>query len=233
MVELVYFTVLLIGILHGLEPGHGWPIAMLYASTRPHPLTRAFVSSSIISIAHLVSSIAVVAAYVILRAFLEFSVPYINIIAGIALTILAIRFFIEKPKGELEENHGHLHDDFEGGKHIHEHSHHDIGIHTHKHKHAKKLFLSLTGIAVFALILGFAHEEEFALLALAVAGIDPLTLMLTYAAAVMMALISVTLMAVKVYSKIEEKVKKYEGLIPKISGMILLVTAVSFFLNLR
>jgi len=233
MVEPAYFAVALIGMLHGLEPGHGWPVAMLYASTRPHPLTRALVSSSIISIAHLVSSIAVVAAYVILSTFLEFSIPYINIIAGIALTILAIRFFVEKPKGELKENHGHLHDDFEGGKHVHEHSHRDIGVHTHKHKHAKKLFLSLIGIAVFALILGFAHEEEFALLALAVAGIDPLTLMLTYATAVMIALIGVTLMAVKAYLKMEEKVKKYEGLIPKISGMILLVTAMTFFLNLR
>jgi len=233
MVEPAYFAVALIGILHGLEPGHGWPIAMLYAGTRPQPLTRAFVSSLIISLAHLVSSIAVVAAYMMLSAFLEFSVPYINIIAGAALAILATKLFIEKPKGALEENHGHLHDDFDGGKHIHEHSHHDIGIHTHKHKHAKKLFLSLTGIAVFAFILGFAHEEEFTLLAFAVAGIDPLTLMLTYATAVMMALIGITLMAVKVYSKMEEKVKKYEGLIPKISGMILLITAVSFFLNLR
>ncbi|MCP8321344.1 MAG: hypothetical protein H3Z52_10465 [archaeon] len=65
------------------------------------------------------------------------------------------------------------------------------------------------------------------------AGIDPLTLMLTYATAVMIALIGVTLMAVKAYLKMEEKVKKYEGLIPKISGMILLVTAMTFFLNLR
>jgi cytochrome c biogenesis protein CcdA len=180
-----------------------------------------------------VSSIAVVAAYTILNAFLGFSLPYINIIAGIALIILAVRFFIEKPKDEFGENHGHLHDDFEGGEHIHEHSHHDIGIHTHKHKHARKLFLSLTGVAVFAFVLGFAHEEEFVLLAFAVAGIDPLPLMLTYAAAVMMALIGITLMTVKVYSKMEEKMKKYENLIPKISGMILLVTAVSFFLNLR
>ncbi|MCP8315539.1 MAG: nickel/cobalt transporter [archaeon] len=233
MVEPAYFAVALIGMLHGLEPGHGWPVAMLYASTRPHPLTRALVSSSIISIAHLVSSIAVVAAYVILSTFLEFSIPYINIIAGIALTILAIRFFVEKPKGELKENHGHLHDDFEGGKHVHEHSHRDIGVHTHKHKHVKKLFLSLTGITVFAFILGFAHEEEFALLALAAAGIDPLTMMLTYAAAVMLALIGVTLMAVKAYSKMKEKVKKYERLIPKISGLILLATAMNFFLSLK
>ena len=233
MVELAYSAVALIGILHGLEPGHGWPVAMLYAGSRPHPLTRAFVSSWIISMAHLVSSIAVVAAYAVLKAFLGFSTPYINVLAGIALTILGVRFFVEKRKDELEENHGHLHDGFEGGKHTHEHSHDDVGLHTHKHKHAKKVFLSLTGIAVFAFILGFAHEEEFALLALAVGGVDPLALMLTYAAAVTAALIVTTLIAVKAYSKMEEKMKRYEGLIPKISGMILLVTAVSFFLNLR
>jgi len=233
MVDPAYIAVVSIGILHGIEPGHGWPIAMVYASSRPHPLTRAFVASWIISIGHLASSIAVVAAYGILSTFLRTSIPYINILAGIALTVLAIRFLVEKPKGELKENHGHLHDDFKGGKHIHEHLHPDIGTHIHKHKHVKKLFLSLTGIASFAFILGFAHEEEFALLTLAVAGIDPLTLMLTYATVVMAGLIGVTLIAVKAYSKIEEKVKKYEGLIPKISGMILLATAMSFLLGLR
>jgi hypothetical protein len=31
----------------------------------------------------------------------------------------------------------------------------------------------------------------------------------------------------------EEKLKKYEGLIPKLSGVILLATAILFFLNLR
>lgn len=233
MIEPVYFAVAFIGVLHGLEPGHGWPIAMLYAGSRPHPLTRAFVSSLIISVAHLVSSIAVVAAFVIVSTFLGFSLPYINIVAGIALTILAIRFLIEKPKNEINENHGHLHDDFDGGKHFHKHSHLDIGIHGHTHKHSKRRFLSLTGIAVFALILGFAHEEEFALLALAVGGIDPLALMLTYATAVMIALIGVTLVATKVYSKMDEKVKKYENLIPKISGVILLLTAIIFFLDIR
>jgi hypothetical protein len=95
------------------------------------------------------------------------------------------------------------------------------------------MFLSLTGIAVFALVLGFVHEEEFALLAFAVGGVDPLRLMLIYAGAVMSALIAVTLLAVKVYSHMEEKLREYEGLIPRISGLILLVTAATFFLNLR
>jgi hypothetical protein len=233
MVETAYVAVALIGALHGLEPSHGWPIAMLYASPRSHPLTRAFVSSWIIAAAHLVSSLAVVAAYVILQSVLQFSIPYIDIIAGLALVVLAVRFFIEKPRTSLEENHGHMHDNFDGGYHVHEHDHPDVGVHNHRHKHSKKMFLSQTGIAVFALVLGFVHEEEFALLALAVGGVDPLRLMLTYAGAVMGALIAVTLLAVKVYSQMEEKLRKYEGVIPKISGLILLVTAGTFFLNLR
>lgn len=206
---------------------------MLYASRRTHLLTSALVSSLIISTAHLVSSIAVVAAYAVLSTLLEFSIPYINIIAGAALVILAVRFFMEKPKDEAEENHGHLHDDFQEGEHAHPHFHHDTAAHTHMHRHVKKLFLSLTGLAVFAFILGFAHEEEFALLAFAVGGIEPLSLMLAYAAAVMAALIGVTLVAVKAYAKFEEEMKKYEWLIPKISGMILLIMAVAFLLNLR
>jgi len=233
MIEPIYFAVVFIGILHGLEPGHGWPIAMLYAGTHPHPLTRAFISSLIISIAHLASSIAVVTAFVMMSTFLQFSIPYVNIIAGIALTILAIRFFIEKPKDGIKKNQWNLQDDFNGRNYLQEHSHHAIGIHTHKHKKAKNTFLSLKSIAVFSLVLGIAHEETFALLTLAVGGIDPLTLMLTYGAAITVSLIGVTLITVKVYSKMEEKVRKYEGLIPKISGMILLLTAIFFFLDLR
>jgi len=233
MIEPAYFAVAFIGLLHGLEPGHGWPVAMLYASSRPHPLTKAFVSSWVISMAHLVSSLAVVAAYIVVKAILAFSIPYINIIAGIALVVLAVRFLLEKPKSSLEENHGHLHETFDGGEHIHGHEHLGGVVHSHKHKHPKRVFLSLAGIAGFALILGFAHEEEFALLALAVAGIDPLALMLTYALAVMIALIGVTVLAVKAYKQMEERLRKYEGLIPKISGIILLVTAMTFLLGLR
>jgi len=233
MIDPVYFAVAFIGLLHGLEPGHGWPVAMLYASSRPRPLTRAFVSGWVISMAHLASSLAVVVVYLILKAVLAFSIPYINIIAGIALVVLAVRFLLESPKGALEENHGHLHEAFDGGEHIHTHEHPCVAVHCHKHKHLKKVFLSLAGVAGFALILGFAHEEEFALLALVVAGIDPLVLMLTYAFAVMAALIGVSVIAVKAYKQMEERLRKYEGLIPKISGIILLVTAMTFILGLR
>ena len=233
MIEAAYLAVASIGLLHGLEPGHGWPVAMLFASGRPHPLTRAFLSGWVISMAHLVSSIAVVAVYVVLNAVFSFSIPYVNIIAGSALVVLAVRFLMEKPKTDLGQNHGHLHDDFEGGEHSHPHTHRDGPVHVHKHKHTRKVFLSLASIAGFALILGFAHEEEFALLALAVGGVHPLILMLTYAAAVMAALIGISVLSVIAYSQVQSRLKKYEHLIPKVSGLILLLTAATFFLGLR
>jgi len=100
---------------------------------------------------------------------------------------------------ELETQHDHLHDNPEEVEHEHEHKHLDSVRHTHRHKHSRRTILSLSGIATFAFLLGFAHEEEFALLTLAVGGIDPLMLMLLYAASVTFALIGVTLLCVKAY----------------------------------
>jgi len=176
---------------------------------------------------------AVVAAYVILKAVFSFSIPYVNIIAGGALVFLAVRFLMETPKTDLEENHGHLHDDFEGRQHSHPHTHSDGSVHIHGHKHSKRVFLSLASIGGFALILGFAHEEEFALLALAVGGVDPLILMVTYALAVMAALIGISVFSVIAYSQVQSRLEKYEYLIPKVTGLILLLTAATFLLGLR
>ena len=232
MVETAFLAVALIGLLHGLEPGHGWPVAMLYATRSSRPLLKGLVSSWIISAFHLISSVAVVAAYVLLKSYVGFSLPYVNYVAGGALLILAARFLLEKPKDELEDQHGHTHDRFEG-KHEHEHEHPGGVRHTHGHKHARKVYLTLWSIAIFAFILGFAHEEEFALLALAVGGIDPLLLMLTYASAVTVGLIGITLAAVRIYKQLEPRLKKYEHLVPKVSGVILALMAISFLLGLR
>lgn len=232
MVEGAFLAVAVVGLLHGLEPGHGWPIAAIYATRSSRPLLRGFVSSWMISAFHLVSSIAVVVAYIILESYVGFSLPYVNYIAGGALLILAGKFFFEKPKDELKDQHGHIHEGFEG-KHEHEHEHLGGIKHAHRHRHAKKVFLTLWSIATIAFVLGFAHEEEFALLALAVGGVDPLILMLTYASAVMVGLVGITMTAVRVYQELEPRLKKYQHLIPKLSGVILLITAVGFLLGLR
>ena len=65
---------------------------------------------------------------------------------------------------------------------------------------------SLIAIAGFALVLGFAHEEEFVILSLAVGGLSPVLLMIAYASAVSASLIAVTVLGVKVYERIQNKV---------------------------
>jgi len=83
-----------------------------------------------------------------------------------------------------------------------------------------------------AFVLGFAHEEEFALLALAVGGINPLMLMISYATSVTLALIGITLLSIKAYESVQPKIKRYEKYIPKISALILLIMAIALILNL-
>lgn len=92
--------------------------------------------------------------------------------------------------------------------------------------------MSLLEIATFAFFLGFAHEEEFMLLALAVGGINPLMLMLSYAASATFALIGVTLLSVKAYETVHLKIRRYEKYIPKASALILLLMAIALILNL-
>ena len=232
MVESAYLAVALIGLLHGFEPGHGWPIATMYSTRLPRPLLRGLVSSWVISVFHMISSIAIIVPFVFLKLYLNYTLPYVNYIAGIALIIISLKLLTEKTGGEAKDQHGHIHEDFQG-VHEHEHAHEDKLKHSHKHKHAKRIFLTLSSIAIFALILGFAHEEEFVLLSLAVAGIDPLLLMITYSFAVMASLIGVTLIAIQAYKAFEARIKKYEHLVPKVSGLVLLVMGMSFILGLR
>jgi len=232
MIEAAFLAVSLIGLLHGLEPGHGWPIAVFYSIRSRRPVLSALLSSSVISFFHLVSSVAVVGAYVFLKVFLNFTLPYVNYLAGGVLVLLSVRFLMEK-SDSASENHEHFHEDFGPGEHNHEHAHASLGKHEHLHKHTRKLILSIYGIAVFALVLGFAHEEEFALLALAMGGIDPLALMLVYASAVTTGLVAITLISVKLFKRFEDRFRRYERRLPRVSGLILLAVAASFFLGLR
>lgn len=232
MLDPSYIAVMTIGLLHGLGPGHGWPVAFLYSARTRRPLFYGFVSSFIISLFHFISSIAVVAAYILLSYFVNVSTPLMKYGAAVVLIILAYRFFREDVKDEFEKQHGHIHETLKKIEHEHEHEHPGQGRHAHWHKHAKRVALSLWGIATFAFVLGFAHEEEFALLALAVGGINPLMLMISYAISVTVALMGITLMSVKAYKSLQPKIKRYEKYIPKITALTLLIMAVAFILGL-
>ena len=220
----VYIGVVSLGLLHGFEPGHGWPMAVLYSMKKRNAVASATLSSSIIGIGHLASSIAVVVAYVLLQKWLNFEAPWMKYVAAALLLVLAFKLFREKV-GNLERQHGHTHPSNPEIEHEHEHEHPRQGKHTHKHKHRAAVALSLLGLASFAFILGFAHEEEIALLALVAGGLNAWVLMVAYGVAVLLGLIVATIAGVKLYKQFQPKLSRYEKYIPKISAVLLVVMA--------
>ncbi len=219
-----YIGVVMIGLLHGFEPGHGWPVAVLYSMRKRNAVASATLSSSIIGIGHLASSIAVVVAYVLLQKWLNFEAPWIKYVAAALLLVLAFKLFREKVD-DLERQHGHNHIGNPEIEHEHEHEHSGQGRHTHKHKHRAAVALSLLSLASFAFILGFAHEEEIALLALVAGGLNAWILMVAYGVSVLLGLIVATIVGVKVYKQFQTKLARYEKYIPKISAGLLVVMA--------
>jgi len=220
-----YVGVVVLGLLHGFEPGHGWPMAVLYSMKKRNAIGSATLSSSIIGIGHLASSIAVVVAYVLLQKWLNFEAPWLKYIAAALLLFLAFKLFREKID-DLERQHGHNHPGNPEIEHEHEHEHPGQGKHTHKHKHKAAVALSLLGLVSFAFILGFAHEEEIALLALVAGGLNPWILMVAYGVAVLLGLIVVTIAGVKLYKQFQAKLSRFEKYIPKIGAGLLVVMAI-------
>jgi ABC-type nickel/cobalt efflux system permease component RcnA len=221
-----YIGVLMIGLLHGFEPGHGWPMAVLYSMRKRNVVASATLSSSIIGIGHLASSIAVVVAYVLLQKWLDFEAPWIKYVAAALLLFLAFKLFREKVD-DLERQHGHSHPGNPEVEHEHEHEHPRQGWHTHKHKHKAAVVLSILGLASFAFILGFAHEEEIALLALVASGLNAWVLMVAYGVSVLLGLMAATIIGVKAYKQFQPKLARYEKYVPKISAGLLVVMAVA------
>jgi len=220
-----YVGVVLLGLLHGFEPGHGWPVAVLYSMRRKNAVASATLSSFVIGMGHLVSSIAVVVAYVLLQRWLDFEAPWIKYVAAALLLLLAFKLFREKVD-DLERQHGHNHPGNPEIEHEHEHEHPGQGKHTHKHNHKAAVALSLLGLASFAFILGFAHEEEIALLALVAGGLNAWVLMVSYGVAVLLGLIVATIAGVKLYKQFQPKLSRYEKYIPKIGAGLLVIMAV-------
>ena len=231
LVELtpVLLGVIVFGLLHGVNPSHGWTVAVLYSIRRKRPLFSSIASSGIIAGAHFLSSIAVVLAFIFVSMLVQIPQTYLNYAVAIALSVLAIIFWREKSEDLEEAEHGHLHhENTDHTDHEHSHWHKEIGYHTHEHIHQQRVRPTLAAIAGFALVLGFAHEEEFVILSLAVGGVNPILLMVAYASSVAIALIGITVLAVKVYMHIQHKVIHYTKYLPKISALVLAAMAVGF-----
>lgn len=179
-----------LGAVHGIEPGHGWPVAASYALDQTNKWVCGFAASFILGVGHLFSSLVMVAMSFYAKEY--FNLTHINeqltipggiqiggpvsLVAGILLIFLGVREYSHGSHGDDHANdathHSHDHDHSQGET--------DSGLiprlkglipgfsgHTHTHdNHDKAVDRGLFGIAWFAFILGFAHEEEFEIIAL-------------------------------------------------------------------
>jgi nickel/cobalt exporter len=221
------------GLSHGINPSHGWPVALLYAMRSRRALLSGIVSSSIIAGAHFVSSITVVVAYIIVINSLDMQLPeaYMRYGAAIALGILAYIFWKEKNEDLVETQHGHLHDGKDNStlEHCHTHWHNGLGHHSHTHSHQERSTPSLKSIIGFAFVLGFIHEEEFVILAVAASqSVDPIILIVAYAISVSAALIGITVISLKFYQRFQYRMIHYSKYLPKITAILIAFMAVGF-----
>jgi nickel/cobalt transporter (NicO) family protein len=225
------------GLSHGVNPSHGWPIALLYSMRSRRPLQSGIFSSLIIAGAHFISSLAVVTAYIIVVNNLDIQIPevYMRYGAAIALGILAYLFWKEKDEDLVETQHGHLHNGKDNSplEHYHTHWHHGLGYHLHTHYHQERPTPSLRSIVSFAFVLGFVHEEEFVILALAASqSIDPILLILVYALSVAAALVGVTVISLKFYQRFQYRMIQYSKYLPKISALFLIFMSIGIFIGI-
>jgi nickel/cobalt transporter (NicO) family protein len=140
----LFLGVIVFGLLHGLNPSHGWIVAVLYSIRKKRKILNSILSSGIIAGAHFLSSIVVVLAFILLTSFVKIPIPqsFLNYGVAIALGILAYIFWKEKSEDLAKTQHGHLHDNLSDiVEHEHEHWHKESGNHSHIHLHEKNWLL--------------------------------------------------------------------------------------------
>lgn len=261
-----------LGVVHGIEPGHGWPVAATYALDQTNKWLYGFAASFILGVGHLISSIAMVAVFFYAKSYFSLTqvnqpltIPIaggmqiggpVNLVAGVLLIALGIReYSTHSHGGSHAHDADHAHDHHSHNHDSDSHSHDDhanegllarikrfipfVGGHSHSNSHshsqedsAEAANRGLLGIAWFAFVLGFAHEEEFEIIALCAGSNYCLELMSAYALAVILGIVSLTLLLVAGYQNYEEKVERYTPYLPVFSAAVLVSIGIGFITGL-
>jgi ABC-type nickel/cobalt efflux system permease component RcnA len=257
-----------LGAVHGVEPGHGWPVAASYALDRTNEWRHGFVASFVLGVGHLVSSIAMVGAFFYAKSVfgltridepltvsggVQIGGP-VSLVAGVLLVGLGVR--------EYRRDHSHGGDDGErshrhgssdhGSAERHGHGHGDVhdrrrseddegvvsrvkhavpfaGEHSHADGSSDDVAeRGLVGIAWFAFLLGFAHEEEFEIIALCAGSNYCLELMSAYAITVVVGIVGLTMLLIAGYQRHRETVERYTPYLPTVSAAVLVTMGVGF-----
>ncbi|MDZ7829322.1 MAG: hypothetical protein U5K33_07500 [Halofilum sp. (in: g-proteobacteria)] len=199
-----------LGLLHGIEPGHGWPVAAAWALARPGKWRNGVVAALVIGIGHLVSSIAVVLLFFAAKEYFDLGASgWIDWLAGGLLLVLAAWQLRAALRGG-DHHHGHSQP---GHRPDHEQPRADAG---------------LWALAVFAFTLGFAHEEEFQIIALCAGSEHCLALMLTYALAVIGGLIALTLLLIAGMQRFSHRLEHAQRQLTFLSAAILGLMGIGF-----
>jgi uncharacterized membrane protein len=90
----------------------------------------------------------------------------------------------------------------------------------------------LFGIAWFAFVLGFAHEEEFEIIALCAGSEYCLELMTVYALTVIVGIVGLTLLLIAGYQRYQERVERYTPYLPVFSAVVLVAMGAGFITGL-
>lgn len=259
-----------LGAVHGVEPGHGWPVAASYALDQTNKWLYGFAASFILGVGHLVSSIAMVGVFFYAKDY--FSLTQVNdpitvvggfqiggpvsLVAGVLLIGLGVREYTHgHSHGSTDTGHDHT-DDVD---HQHDHNHtHPADSHTHEQEHSHDEQQSglvsrlkaivpfvggsshshgdfdqaadrgLLGIAWFAFVLGFAHEEEFEIIALCAGSTYCLELMSAYAVTVIVGIVGLTMLLIAGYQHSAETVERYTPYLPIFSAIVLVGMGLGF-----
>lgn len=192
-----------LGLLHGIEPGHGWPVAAAWALARPARWRAGLLAAIVIGTGHLISSIAVVVAFFAAKSYFELgALEWIEWLAGgLLLALAAWQLRSALHGGHHHHGHGHDHPTSEGG---------------------------LWALAAFAFTLGFAHEEEFQIIALCAGSEQCLSLMLTYAGAVIGGLVALTLLLIAGMAQFGHHVEHAQRGLTFLSAAILAAMGLGF-----
>ncbi|MGH7557522.1 MAG: hypothetical protein ACREMD_07055 [Gemmatimonadota bacterium] len=89
----------------------------------------------------------------------------------------------------------------------------------------------LLGLAAFAFVLGFAHEEEFAVLALCAGRTSCWGVMTVYALAVAGVILALTLVSVATFERFHHRVEGWHDRLPRISAAILVEIGLLYLLG--
>ncbi|GCF15262.1 hypothetical protein Harman_31970 [Haloarcula mannanilytica] len=251
-----------LGIVHGIEPGHGWPVAASYALDRSNKWLHGLAASSLIGIGHLISSLAMVGVFFYAKSYFHLTKVNqpilidgvaiggpVSIIAGVLLIGLGIREYTHGHSHQHDHDHDEPTTDHSAHGHAAtsstlEHSASGLyerlkarltGIEGHSHAHntesATDSNRSLFGIAWFAFVLGFAHEEEFEIIGLCAGSVYCLELMTAYALTVILGIVGLTMLLIAGYQEYEATVERYTPYLSLFSATVLAIMGIGFIVG--